>query len=180
MEAVVFQGLSNKDLANRFGLTEMTISRIVNSPLFKIELEDMRRLRTQAAHDRLAQLQNKAIDALDETVGQQYNIASGTGESQVVFVTPQNRIASAKEILSRTGLNAPLTINVSTLDSKEHLAETLSDIRKQKAEIAAELGIALDYVPSSSPADSVIEVSNVSEGSFVDHHTDGQMALFPI
>ena len=56
MARLVTQGITNLELAERFGLSTVRISQIINSPLFKAEVERLIRLLKPISWTRLQSL----------------------------------------------------------------------------------------------------------------------------
>lgn len=93
MARAVVEGVRNKELAVMYGMTEGQISRIVNSPMFKLEVERLESYAEEVSIDtkkEIARMSIRALEILDEQMHKKE-------------VSEQIRQNAAFDILNRAG-----------------------------------------------------------------------------
>jgi DNA-binding CsgD family transcriptional regulator len=109
-------GQTNKQIAEEMGLSQNRVSVIVNSPLFKLELERMMQQADEQVFDamsKLRELQPDAVNVLHESMHQ--------------HEYPHLRLKAAIQVLDRTGINSPKQIQLQ--HSGQTFEQRLLDVR---------------------------------------------------
>lgn len=126
MEDMVFDGLTAREVCDKYDMTEARFSLIRKSPLWVLE---ERELRANYRIDRV-----KSMESL-------LPLAIKAFHDGVVDTDPKTKIMAAKEICDRAGMPRGLVVTDEDKNSSEVLYETLDDIRKEKERILEELGV---------------------------------------
>ena len=172
MEDIALYGLTAREVSIKYTITESHLSRLRQSPLWQLEEKKLRDERLALYANRMTSLIPKALDALEATVSPEYTSPSG----ETIYNSGQNRIASAKEILSRGGLTSTINVNIELDSSKDKLHETLTSIRAERLALTKEV-----FGDESNGTQDDNGTSDPSGTDVViDHETGNQMALpFP-
>jgi|TARA_B100000959_G_scaffold276609_1_gene331618 hypothetical protein len=100
IESLVLEGISQKAVCEKFGMSETRLSTLRKTDLWRKEEQKLSHdLRTRSLHQ-LQALVPKAIMALEETVGRKVELEKGI----LISNDAKARISSAKEILNRSGI----------------------------------------------------------------------------
>ena len=126
MMSLVYDGLTQFEVASKYGISEGRMSILRRSPLWQLEEREMRTQFLSEKRRHLETLLPKAINALER------NLESNN---------PNAEIAAAKEILNRGGL--PANVVVETFDRLDPsvMYETIKDIQAEKAAVLKDLNI---------------------------------------
>lgn len=127
---MTFEGLSMRKAAARFNVSLSSIVLWVKSPLWVAEVE---RLVAEFEKDRSRRLQAltaKALDTLEDGVGDVRKVFKGTEREDEVVNDLKDRLRAADSILDRGGM--PKTqvseVNVNKTISFESMVETLTEL----------------------------------------------------
>ena len=142
MDALVLGGLSPSEVATEFGVTESHLSILRRSPMWEIEENKLRAEHLKNFQFRLARLVPKAIDAFEDVVVPMKTFKAADGSDlKIVVNDPRDRIAAAKEILSRSGLIPGLQIQGELKESVVLTPAVADVIRKY---VSDSVGVELD------------------------------------
>lgn len=139
MDALVLEGLTSREVAKRFGISETRISILRKSALWKMEEEKLRNEYVKTHQYKLASLIPEAINALGEAVVSHHVVAEGTPNEKAIYNDPKTRISAAREILGRSGIVDGINVNENVVVDKDTIMNTLNDIRKEREQLLKEL-----------------------------------------
>ena len=149
MESLVIDGLTPREVRERFDISEPRLSIIRKSPLWRQQEHELRDSMRADHKSRMERLVPKALDALEDVVQPSAIFEKDTPHEIRVVNRPQDRISAAREILSRSGIESVERLKLE--GSVDDLYSTLEEIKRRKAEIRLEMeraGVPLEEVDS--------------------------------
>ena len=126
MESEVFDGLTPREISVKHDISETRLSIIRRSPLWVLEVKE---LRATYLLDRKKEMEN-LLPAAIQTLARNLNCPN-----------PATQVTASKAILDRAGMPANLVVVEENPMETEAMYDTLESIRDEKAAILAELGV---------------------------------------
>lgn len=145
MMAFVFEGLSVKDAAIRFDITEGRLKILKNSPLWKMEEKKLSEELLQENKTLLLAKQAKALGVLEDCMEREREVvfinSNGEKDTKIQAIPPDVRLRAANSVLDRTGLGVSNTVSIEAKIAPTDIFKELESIREHKKQLMAEMNI---------------------------------------